>query len=238
MAIPLYENSASMIRKLVQGNLIVRAISSVVLAPLVLFIIYEGGLMFDIFVISVTLIALHEWIGIVTQHKCESFTSCERLKYRWHISGVMMLIIFSCSLIFIRNYGEYGYHHTLWLILIVWSTDIAAYFFGLIIGGPKIAPKISPKKTWSGCLGGLLFASIVGVIFHYIYISDKSIEYVILSPLISLVSQIGDLFESRFKRIFNIKDSGSIIPGHGGILDRIDGLVFASIFFAIILFIH
>ena len=193
-------------------------------------------MVFDLLTISIALLALHEWLGIVTQHECESYTSCEKLKYRWHIGGVVATVFLACSLIFIRNSSDHGYHHTLWLVLVVWATDVGAYFSGMVIGGPKIAPSISPKKTWSGAVGGLVFACIVGVIFNYLFGDHGCVEYLILSPILSVISQIGDLLESRFKRVFNVKDSGHVIPGHGGILDRIDGLATASIFFALILF--
>lgn len=234
MAISLYDGSSSLVNKLLQSQLVLRTASALILSPLILYVIYKGGVFYDLLVLAITLLALHEWLGIVAQHQCESFTACENLKYRWHIIGVMFTVLLASSLVFIRNSDDHGYYHTLWLVLVVWATDIGAYFSGIIIGGPKLAPNISPKKTWSGSIGGILSALLVGIIFdHLIDIGNPG--FTILSPVLSVISQIGDLLESKFKRVFKVKDSGYIIPGHGGILDRIDGLAIAAISFSLFL---
>ncbi|MBQ8436141.1 MAG: phosphatidate cytidylyltransferase [Alphaproteobacteria bacterium] len=132
-------------------------------------------------------------------------------------------------------YDAVGAIMTLWLILAVWSVDIGGYMFGSLIGGPKLAPKISPKKTWAGLIGGVLLASIVCGGFVYLMGANKNILILFTSvaAALAVIAQIGDLCESAIKRYLGIKDSSNLIPGHGGIFDRIDGLVFATPFFYI-----
>ncbi len=120
-----------------------------------------------------------------------------------------------------------------WLFAIVWGMDIGGYIFGCTIGGPKLAPKISPKKTWAGLIGGMISAGVLSVVFFSFTMKEpmdaKDIVYIVIfSSIMAFVSQIGDLFESGIKRKFDVKDSSNLIPGHGGILDRVDGLVFAA----------
>ncbi len=116
-----------------------------------------------------------------------------------------------------------------WLVAVVWATDVGAYFFGRAIGGLKLAPRISPGKTWSGAVGGACAAVVAGSVFVAI-VAPLSVVWA-LAPVAlwaSVWGQVGDLFESWVKRRFGAKDSGTLIPGHGGVLDRIDGLLFAS----------
>ena len=119
---------------------------------------------------------------------------------------------------------------TLFIFAIVWGADVAAYFSGRYFGGAKLAPKISPNKTWSGFFGGLLGSLILCFLLAKYMGYDMMSSFWMFVIAASIVSQIGDLVESFIKRRFKVKDSGSIIPGHGGILDRIDGLVFAGVF--------
>ncbi|MGB1539806.1 MAG: phosphatidate cytidylyltransferase, partial [Rickettsiales bacterium] len=117
----------------------------------------------------------------------------------------------------------------LYLLAVIWATDIGAYFSGKQIGGPKMAPRISPKKTWAGLLGGMLSATIIGVILAWFFpFPHTFLQALWISPLLAVVAQIGDLFESWLKREAGMKDSGTLIPGHGGILDRVDGLTFTA----------
>ncbi len=157
---------------------------------------------------------------------------------RWGFLGILYVTLPCISLLFIRNYGDdkTGMMLTFYLMAVVWATDIGAYFAGRIIGGPKIAPKISPKKTWAGLIGGSILA-VIGALF-VLKLSDFQIsawQVALASVLLAVVSQMGDFFESWVKRYFGVKDSGNIIPGHGGILDRVDGLLFASVLLAAII---
>jgi phosphatidate cytidylyltransferase len=110
-----------------------------------------------------------------------------------------------------------------WAMLVTWSTDIFAYFAGRSIGGPKLAPRISPNKTWAGLIGGMVGAAIVGGIAAWLFGLD--LLFVLAGAPMGLLSQLGDLYESKVKRRLGVKDSGTLLPGHGGVLDRVDGLL-------------
>jgi phosphatidate cytidylyltransferase len=113
-----------------------------------------------------------------------------------------------------------------WLMLVTWATDIFAYFAGRSIGGPKLAPKISPNKTWAGLIGGMAGAAIVGALAAWLFgISAELPDFLWLGAPMGLLAQLGDLYESRVKRRLGVKDSGTLLPGHGGVLDRLDGLL-------------
>ncbi len=136
-------------------------------------------------------------------------------------------ILFAVAAFFgLRESG--GLIWTVWLILVVIAADVGGYFFGRIIGGPKILPIISPKKTWSGILGGWLLAGIVGAIF-WLTVEGASGVLISFSVFVAFASQIGDIAESAIKRHSGVKDSSSLIPGHGGVLDRFDALIGASL---------
>ncbi len=122
----------------------------------------------------------------------------------------------------------------LWLFVVVWVTDAAAYATGRLIGGPKLAPAISPGKTWAGAIGGLVFAVVAAFVATPYLLIMETRDAIILAASMSVVSQLGDLAESWVKRRFNKKDSGSLIPGHGGVMDRVDGLVAAGPVLAIV----
>ena len=122
-----------------------------------------------------------------------------------------------------------GLETVITLFFIVWASDTGAFVFGKLIGGKKLAPKISPNKTWSGFFGGILSALIIGALIAFILKSDNLLYTSIISVIVGAVSQAGDLLESWLKRLFNKKDSGSLIPGHGGLFDRVDGLLPAAI---------
>ena len=111
-----------------------------------------------------------------------------------------------------------------WMFAIIWSTDIFAFFAGKILGGSKIAPEISPNKTWSGLAGGIFASMIIGFMSSFMF-AGGVMFFIFLSAFLSVIEQLSDLLESKFKRIFGVKDSGTIIPGHGGILDRMDGMM-------------
>ena len=122
-----------------------------------------------------------------------------------------------------------------WILSCVIATDIGAYVVGKIIGGAKLAPKISPNKTWSGLFGGVTASAFTGLGFSVFWM-EKHFKFVCLSLLIAIVAQMGDLLESRFKRKYSLKESSNIIPGHGGIMDRLDGHMAAVTFIALISF--
>lgn len=126
------------------------------------------------------------------------------------------------ALMFLRRQEE-GLLLTLWAMSLVWSCDIGAFFAGRAIGGPKLAPVISPNKTWAGLLGGVALASVLGAILHLEF--GLPMRLAAATPFLAVLAQAGDLYESVLKRRAGVKDSGNILPGHGGVLDRLDGLV-------------
>jgi phosphatidate cytidylyltransferase len=120
------------------------------------------------------------------------------------------------------------------LFAVVWATDIFAYFIGRAVGGPKLAPRFSPKKTWSGAAGGAFAAVVVTIVIARAVGLNGMLALAIIAALLSTASQAGDLFESMLKRRFGAKDSGHLIPGHGGLMDRLDGFVAAAVLAALI----
>lgn len=137
-------------------------------------------------------------------------------------AGLLYVAIPAIALIYLRQ-QDHGLTLALWTLVIVWATDIGAYFVGRAIGGPKLAPKLSPNKTWAGLIGGMIAALIVGALIAH-FAGLPSLFMVIGAPL-AVAAQGGDLFESWLKRRSGVKDSGKLFPGHGGALDRLDGVV-------------
>ena len=126
-----------------------------------------------------------------------------------------------------------GFSLVLWFLLIVWGVDIGGYVFGCTLKGPKLAPKISPNKTWAGLFGGMILAMAVSYgVCWYFGAADWSIFkfYLVMAAILAVIAQIGDLVESAIKRHLGLKDSSNLIPGHGGFFDRVDGLIFAAPF--------
>lgn len=150
----------------------------------------------------------------------------------WAASGVLYAGLPAISLIWVRDL-PYGLQATVFLLLCVWSADIVAFFTGRAIGGPKLAPSISPNKTWSGAIGGIVGAMIIGGGVATIWLAQiggtRAALFFALAGGLAAVSVLGDLFESGLKRRAGVKDSGTLLPGHGGVLDRLDGLVPAAI---------
>lgn len=151
-----------------------------------------------------------------------------RSRGAWAALGTAYVGLPLVSLLALRDWQEDGFLAVLWLMAVVWSMDIFAYVAGRSIGGPKLAPSISPKKTWAGLIGGALASTMAGWVFAPI-VGAAILPFALLSGALGVFSQMGDLFESFVKRRFGVKDSGNLIPGHGGMLDRVDGLVFAAV---------
>lgn len=156
----------------------------------------------------------------------------------WLVGGIFYAGLSGISLAAIRGDELTGFVSILFIFAVVWSTDILAYFVGRAIGGPKLAPSISPGKTWSGAIGGAAAAVIGGGAVSMAYHGRISLLVLGLAFILSVFSQIGDLFESFVKRRFQVKDSSHLIPGHGGFMDRVDGLVFACFTVFLIAFVH
>lgn len=148
---------------------------------------------------------------------------------RWWVgAGILYAALSGVSLAAIRGESSAGLIAMLFVFAVVWSTDIAAYFSGRFFGGPKLAPAVSPSKTWSGAIGGAVAAVVAGTAVAFLARAGTSPVIPLIAFVLSVASQAGDLFESWVKRRFGVKDSSHLIPGHGGVMDRIDGLVFAA----------
>ena len=143
-------------------------------------------------------------------------------------SGTVYIGLPLVALLWLRHDAVYGMVSIFWLFAVVWATDTGALFSGRAIGGPKLAPSISPNKTWSGFFGGVVAAVAVSLIAGLWFGVSSLFPMAVLGALLSVTSQLGDLLESAVKRSLKVKDSGDIIPGHGGIFDRVDGLLLAA----------
>lgn len=143
-------------------------------------------------------------------------------------AGVLYVGLASVALIWLRGDGAAGRANVLFLVVVVWASDIGAYAAGRLLGGPKLAPAISPGKTWAGAAGGLLAAMLVGEAASQALGVAAYGRAALVAGLLGVAAQCGDLLESAIKRRFGVKDSGRLIPGHGGLLDRLDGLLTAA----------
>lgn len=153
----------------------------------------------------------------------------------WPVVGVVYIGVPLIAILALRASPQIGFEGLFFLFGVVWLTDIGAYASGRVIGGPRLAPSISPGKTWAGAIGGLLLA-VAGAYWGARYMANQPpLGTIALAICLSVATQCGDLFESWVKRRFGKKDSGTIMPGHGGILDRIDGLLFAAPVMAVII---
>ena len=211
---------------MISKNFIKRTLSSIILIPLVLFLIFYESILFNFFIIIFLVIANYEW------HKITR-------KFFLKFAGSIFLFISFYTTISLKNYLDYEYFYLLFVISLCIATDLGGYIFGKILKGPKLT-SISPNKTYSGFIGAIILSIIMSLIFYkYDHKFDIKIQlnlsFFILVVLISIISQIGDIIISLFKRLVKISDTGNIIPGHGGLLDRIDGMVFAIPFFYLII---
>ena len=200
-------------------NLNQRLISSLIIIPLSFFFIIKGSYLFNFFLLFCISICFYEW----------HFISKSKI---YHSLGFFFLIFSFYSAYELRNsFGKESLIIFLFVILVCILSDIGGYIFGNIFKGPKIT-KISPNKTFSGMIGAYLFSFLIIYFLEYTYVLfDTNLQWnseiFIYIIFVSTISQIGDLIVSYFKRLSNIKDTGKILPGHGGILDRIDGMIFA-----------
>ena len=142
------------------------------------------------------------------------------------------------ALVWLRADPDLGLVAAIWLLATVWAIDICAYFAGRFFGGPKLAPRISPKKTWAGLIGGMAGAVAVAVVTSIWIGSGSAAILAVIAVALTVLEQAGDFAESALKRRAGVKDSGTLIPGHGGILDRVDGLVAVTLGAAVLAFLN
>ena len=214
-----------------------RIISAAILGPIAVFALWYGGIPFYILMMAAFAISVHEWSRLSVRDG--------RIKWSLLIAGIFYIgIALSCA-VWLRNFEAAGFYILLYVFFAVWACDIGAYAAGRMIGGPKMAPKISPNKTWAGLVGGCI-AAIAAVMLYHIWLDDRVTSAVVerfslffqftLGLFLSVVGQLGDLLESSLKRHAGLKDSGSIIPGHGGLLDRIDALLLTIPVYTLVIF--
>lgn len=208
-----------------------RLLSSIILIPLSFVIILKGSFYFNIFLIVIFLLSLFEWHNL-------------SIKKIYYYPGMFFLFFSFSTVYFIRNFDQFGVTTFLFVICVSVLTDIGGYIFGKVFKGPKLIT-ISPNKTYSGMFGGYLMSLLLYFlipIFDEYFVFDEfwlliNNNLVLTILIISTISQIGDLLISYFKRLSSVKDTGSLIPGHGGILDRIDGMIFTFPFVFIFYYI-
>jgi phosphatidate cytidylyltransferase len=186
-----------------------------------------GGWPFAILVAAIATIMYLEWSRMIG-----------RWGVVWKLFGFVYCLLPAISLLWIRERAEFqgigsGFDLLIWVFLVVWSTDIGAYVAGRAIGGPKLAPSISPNKTIAGLVGGVLAATILAGL--WVYAVGLPAALLSLAAPLAVSAQFGDLFESGLKRRAGVKDSGTWLPGHGGLLDRLDGLVPVAVLTALLM---
>lgn len=192
-----------------------RVAASLILLPIALYAILGSINLFNFLVLLIAILMTAEWLEITKSRKNQR---------KWQIGGLFYILIPLYCAMRIRSYdGEILF----WMFSIIWSTDIFAFFAGRTFGGPKLMPSISPNKTWSGLACGAAASMLIGSLSVFMF-QGSLIFFLIASLGLSLLEQISDLLESKIKRICGVKDSGSIIPGHGGVIDRLDGMILVA----------
>ena len=192
-----------------------RFIPAIIMSILAIIILYSP--LFNLCILAVAILMAFEWI-LISQN--------EDVNNKWKFLGLGYIMLPCASLMYIKGV-EGGADIILWLFLVVWGTDIAGMIGGKAFGGPKLAPVVSPKKTWSGLISGVVVSMFIGLLSSVIF-KQSAIFFIALSGFLAFVEQMSDLLESKFKRHFGVKDSGNLIPGHGGIMDRVDGLTLTA----------
>jgi phosphatidate cytidylyltransferase len=202
-----------------------RIVSAAVLGPIAIAAAYFGGWPFAVFWAAAAAAVLWEWTKLVTG-------------LIWTIAGIGYAGIMLLAPLLLRADNTYGFLALILLFAIVWTTDILGYFAGRAIGGPKLLPAISPKKTWSGAIAGTLGAIIVAVLVANYFGAFNTTAIALIALLLSIMAQLGDLLESWVKRQFGAKDASHLIPGHGGVMDRLDGFWAAALVGCVIGLLH
>ena len=194
------------------SELAVRAATGAVLIAAALLAAVAGGTIFAVFVAAIATLMFYEWTRLTRGWGTS-----------WYLSGFVYAVIPALALLWIRERDAHGLALLVWAFIVTWATDIGAYFAGRRFGQRKLAPGISPNKTVEGLYGGIAAATLFGG--AWALATDLGIALLALAPVLAIAAQAGDLFESGMKRRAGVKDSGALLPGHGGALDRLDGLM-------------
>lgn len=198
------------------SNLMLRVASAAVLAPVALLAAYLGGWSFTLFWVFAAIAVLWEWVMLVEGAL-------------WVVAGVGYAFVLLAAPVILRADSGFGLVVIVLLFAVVWTTDVLGYFAGRAFGGPKLLPAVSPKKTWSGAIAGTFGAIVVAIVVAGFFGSFSWTAIALIALLLSAASQLGDLLESWIKRQFGAKDASSLIPGHGGVMDRLDGFWAAAL---------
>lgn len=196
------------------NELVVRTLTGLILIVAALLVAFQGGNLLAVVVAAIATAMFYEWTRLTRGWGA-----------LWYIGGFFYALLPALALLWIRERA--GIDLLLWAFILTWSTDIGAYFAGRKFGQRKLAPTISPGKTVEGLLGGVVAATLLGGAWVFAVGLGKALLF--LAPIFAIAAQGGDLFESSIKRRAGVKDSGSWLPGHGGVLDRLDGLVPAAV---------
>jgi phosphatidate cytidylyltransferase len=194
------------------NELLVRTITGLVLIAAALLAAVQGGNVLALLVAAVATLMFYEWTRIVRGWGAA-----------WYASGFLYALLPALALLWIRERDAHGVALLIWVFIVTWATDIGAYFAGRSLGKRKLAPTISPNKTVEGLFGGMVAATLLAG--AWALANDLGSALLALAPVLAIAAQAGDLFESGMKRRAGVKDSGTLLPGHGGALDRLDGLV-------------
>lgn len=198
--------------------------------PRVGFLVVGGGtLLAAATLLAVGLVAAMGPALLLGAAICAAIAKGAAVNRGWAALGLLCACAVAFPVVVLRGSDQLGFLSLLFLFAVVWGTDIAAYFTGRALGGPKLWPRLSPNKTWSGALGGTLIGTLAGVAVTMAWGLVFTPALVVIGLVLSVVAQSGDLAESAFKRVFGVKDAGWLIPGHGGILDRLDGFAAAAV---------
>ena len=194
-------------------GLLTRVLSALVLAPLFLAALWFGFPWIDLLASLLAPLMATEWIRLT------------RSRPLARVLGLVYLVGALLALLWLRHQPVLGRETVLWLVICVWATDIAGYFVGSVVGGAKLAPRVSPGKTWSGLIGAMVVTGLVSACFAAVIGEGGPLMLGMVGAIFAIVGQMGDLLESHAKRRAGVKDSGHLIPGHGGLLDRLDGFI-------------
>lgn len=192
------------------SELFVRTLTGVILIVAALLVSFQGGNLFAVVVAAIATAMFYEWTRLTRGWGAV-----------WYIGGFLYALLPALALLWVRERA--GIDLLLWSFIVTWSTDIGAYFAGRSFGRRKLAPTISPGKTVEGLYGGIVAATLLGG--AWVFATDLGKPLLACAPIFAIAAQGGDLFESAMKRRAGVKDSGTWLPGHGGVLDRLDGLV-------------
>jgi phosphatidate cytidylyltransferase len=205
-----------------RSGLLLRVISALVLAPPVLAALWFGFPWLDLLAAVAAPLMAAEWIRMTRGRPVA------------RVVGLFYVVGSAVALLWLRHQPEYGRETVLWMVACVWASDIGGYFVGRAVGGAKLAPRISPGKTWAGLIGGMAWAAVASALCGWAFGVGETWSLAIYGALLGAIGQGGDLLESHAKRKAGLKDSGNIIPGHGGILDRVDALMAVFVVVALV----